>query len=238
MTIEMAFGIVIRRLRKELLLSQEELSEISSLDRVFISRLERGVQQPKLVTMFQLATALNVSASRIIAEAELLLHFNKSSICRNKLSDFDFNTFWKHFGGDLMSSVPSLLGNETILLVEDETQLQNFLSEALTGQGYTVILACDGQDAIDKYKENVNRIDIVLMDIMMPRKDGVTAYNEISDFNPNSKIILMSGYSPVSLGGIENINFIQKPMLPTTLFAYIRELLDFESEVLLEPACQ
>ncbi|MDD2541480.1 MAG: helix-turn-helix transcriptional regulator, partial [Desulfuromonadaceae bacterium] len=97
MTIEKAFGIVIRRLRKELLLSQEELSAISSLDRVFISRLERGIQQPKLVTIFQLATALKVSVSRVFLETELLLCFNKSSICKPGVNSDDFSIFWNHF---------------------------------------------------------------------------------------------------------------------------------------------
>jgi CheY-like chemotaxis protein/DNA-binding XRE family transcriptional regulator len=231
----MAFGIVVRRLRKELLYSQEELSKISSLDRVFISRLERGVQQPKLITIFQLATSLKVTVSRIFAEVELLLHLNKSSFSRHDLNDDDFNMFWKHFGGKFMINVSSLLGNETILLVEDELSVRSFLLDALTGQGYTVVVAVDGQDAVDKYKENMNNIDIVLMDVMMPRKDGITAYKEISELNPDSKIILMSGYSSVTLGGIGNINFIQKPMLPTMLFENIREFIDNKVEKLLAP---
>ena len=77
LTIEMAFGIVIRRLRKEQLLSQEELSRISSLDRGFISQLERGKQKPTIITIFELAAALNVSATRILNETDLLLWFNK-----------------------------------------------------------------------------------------------------------------------------------------------------------------
>ncbi|MBW4055263.1 MAG: response regulator [Proteobacteria bacterium] len=236
MTIEKAFGIVIRRLRKELLLSQEELSAISSLDRVFISRLERGIQQPKLVTIFQLATALKVSVSRVFLETELLLCFNKSSICKPGLHSDDFSIFWNHFGEKLMSKAPNLQGSETILLVEDEIHTRAFLFDTLTDHGYTVIVAEDGQDAVDTYKENMDRVDLVLMDVMMPRKDGVTAYKEISEVNASSKILLMSGYSSVSLGGIDNLNFIQKPMLPTALFTHIRELLDLNSEIISAPA--
>jgi len=70
LSIEESFGLVIRELRKERELSQERLSEISSLDRSFISHLEGGKKQPSLVTIFQLAKALNVSPTFIIAATE------------------------------------------------------------------------------------------------------------------------------------------------------------------------
>lgn len=226
MTIEEAFGIVIRRLRKELFLSQEELSKISSLDRGFISRLEGGKQQPTLVTIFELAVALNVPAPRILTEVEQLLHFNKSNIARHDLKQMECEKFWKRFGGKIVSNDRDVSGLETILLVEDELHLRQFLSDTLTEKGYTVITAEDGQDAVDKYKENMDCIDLVLMDIMMPRKDGVTAHKEMTALHADVKILLMSGYSTVSLGDIDNINFIQKPMLPAKLFTHIRNLLD------------
>ncbi len=134
-----------------------------------------------------------------------------------------------------MNKAPNLQGNETILLAEDEIHTRAFLFDTLTDHGYTVIVAEDGQDAVDTYKENMDRVDLVLMDVMMPRKDGVTAYKEISELNASSKILLMSGYSSVSLGGIDDLNFIQKPMLPTALFTHIRELLDFKAERISAP---
>lgn len=231
MTIEQAFGAVVRRLRKERLFSQEGLSEISSLDRVFISRLERGLQQPKLITIFQLATALHVSVAQIFTEVELLLRLNNSSVCKNSFDKIDFNIFWKHFRGKPMNSDPGLKGNETILLVEDEDHLRDFLFHALTAQGYKVIVAEDGQDAVNNYIEFMNDIDMVLMDVMMPRKDGIAAYKEIRKLNSKANIILMSGYSSVSLGGLDHLNFIQKPMLPTQLFSNIRQLLDCKAEI-------
>lgn len=196
---------------------------------MFISRLERGIQQPTLITIFVLATALKVKVSRIFSEAELLLDLNKSSVCKSEPDDTDFNIYWKYFGGKIMRNVPRLHGNETILLVEDETFVREFLLDALKDRGYTVIVAEDGQDAVDKYAKSMHLIDLVLMDVMMPRKDGVSAHKEISKLNPGSKIILMSGYASESLGGIEDLNFIQKPMLPSTMFEYIRELLDFNA---------
>lgn len=70
MTIEEAFGEVIRDLRKANRISQERLAEISSLDRSFISMLECGHKQPSLITIFQLAKSFNISASKILTSVE------------------------------------------------------------------------------------------------------------------------------------------------------------------------
>jgi len=72
-TIEEAFGKAIKKLRKEKNLSQEGLAAASSLDRSFISLLENGRKQPSLVTIFQLAKALDIVPSQLIANAEELL---------------------------------------------------------------------------------------------------------------------------------------------------------------------
>ncbi|MFH1080086.1 MAG: helix-turn-helix transcriptional regulator [Pseudomonadota bacterium] len=70
MTIEEAFGEAIRELRKANQISQEKLAEASNLDRSFISLLECGRKQPSLITIFQLAKALNLSASKILSLVE------------------------------------------------------------------------------------------------------------------------------------------------------------------------
>ena len=70
LTIEEAFGEAIRELRKANQISQEKLAEVSNLDRSFISLLECGHKQPSLITIFQLAKALNLSASKILSLVE------------------------------------------------------------------------------------------------------------------------------------------------------------------------
>lgn len=72
MTLEVAFGQVIKQLRTERGFSQEKISFESGLDRSFISQLECGVKQPSLVTIFQLARALQISPARIIESVETL----------------------------------------------------------------------------------------------------------------------------------------------------------------------
>jgi len=70
LTIEEAFGEVIRNLRKKSNISQEKLADISKLDRSFISLIECGHKQPSLITIFQLAKAFNLSASKILSLVE------------------------------------------------------------------------------------------------------------------------------------------------------------------------
>ena len=72
MTLEAAFGQVIRQLRLDKGLSQEKLAFESALDRSFISQLECGIKQPSLVTIFQLAKALHASPASIIESVEAL----------------------------------------------------------------------------------------------------------------------------------------------------------------------
>jgi CheY-like chemotaxis protein/DNA-binding XRE family transcriptional regulator len=231
LTIEEAFGTVIRRLRKGRFLSQDELSALSSLDRVFISRRERGKQQPTLITIFELAAALRVTVVRMLAETELLLSLNKVKISKQEVGLDSFAKLWAQLGANLMSVLPNLRGTETILLVDDEMLMLNFLSELLKNHGYSVITAQDGQEAVDKYYSNVPNIDFVLMDIMMPRLDGISAYKAISVMGSKTPVLLMTGYSAFSLGDLDNLQIINKPFSPGNLLSHIRGLLDITQDV-------
>ena len=71
LTIEEAFGAVLRRLRKEFNLSQEKIAQDSGLDRSFVSNIEGGKQQPSLVSVFSIAKALNVFPSLILKEVSV-----------------------------------------------------------------------------------------------------------------------------------------------------------------------
>lgn len=77
MTIEEAFGQVIKSLRKKLNISQEKLAEISSLDRSFISLLENGKKQPSLITIFQLAKSFNTTPSKVLSAVEKKIRLSK-----------------------------------------------------------------------------------------------------------------------------------------------------------------
>ena len=74
-------------------------------------------------------------------------------------------------------------GNETILVGEDDEYIRNFIREILEGYGYRIIEAADGNDVIEKFKENGNDVHLLILDIIMPKKNGKDAYNEINSGN-------------------------------------------------------
>jgi len=94
--------------------------------------------------------------------------------------------------------------------------------------GYNVIEAKDGVEAVSKYAEavEVDSIALVLMDVTMPRKDGITAYHEIKDLDPDANILFMSAYSENGLDHIPNGSFMQKPMMSADLLQRVSELIE------------
>lgn len=225
MTIEEAFGLVIRRLRKERNLSQEQLSQASSLGRAFISQLERGRQQPTLVTIFELAGALKVYPARILTEIEVLLSYNEGIAAKGEPSLF-CQTWKISQGEEMLDRFEEFGGDETIMVVDDELQLRQMLTTLLSEFGYRVIPAEDGQQAVEIYHEQKDAIKMILMDVIMPKKDGIRASQEILSINPDAVVILMSAYTSDCLGKTNLKHFIQKPMAPLELVRTIRCTLD------------
>ncbi|MCX8031474.1 MAG: PAS domain S-box protein [Thermodesulfovibrionales bacterium] len=123
----------------------------------------------------------------------------------------------------------SLQGNETILLAEDDENLRNLTRYIIERYGYKVIEAKDGIDAVEKFKENKDSINLLLFDVIMPRLNGKEAYDEIVKLRSDIPIIFMSGYTAniIHKKGIieEGLNTLFKPIKPTKLLEKIREVL-------------
>ncbi len=120
-------------------------------------------------------------------------------------------------------------GNETILLAEDDEAVRRFTASVLHEFGYKVIEAVDGEEAITKFMENKDGIRLLILDVIMPRKSGKDAYDEIKAINPGIKILFASGYTDDVIQSrkfIEEGSFISKPVSPTILLKKIREILD------------
>jgi len=84
-------------------------------------------------------------------------------------------------------------GSETLLLVEDEANVSSVLAELLTEQGYQVLIACDGEEALTLFRQHADRIQLVISDIHMPGINGYEFARRLKALSPKTKIILISG---------------------------------------------
>ncbi|MBI5634313.1 MAG: PAS domain S-box protein [Nitrospirae bacterium] len=121
-------------------------------------------------------------------------------------------------------------GSETLLLVEDDMMVRELNRDVLQKFGYTVIVAEDGEEALIRYQKNKGNIQMLLLDVILPKKNGREVYDEIMAQEPGIKTIFMSGYTDELLNrkGVldREIHFIQKPVSPMKLLQKVREVLD------------
>jgi CheY-like chemotaxis protein len=121
-------------------------------------------------------------------------------------------------------------GSETILVAEDDADVRKLSRETLEHFGYTVLEAADGEDAVRVFMENKEKIHLLLLDVIMPNKNGKEAYNEIKKMSPDIKAIFISGYTANIIhkrGMLEqDLDFIMKPISPTDLVKKVREVIE------------
>jgi PAS domain S-box-containing protein len=128
------------------------------------------------------------------------------------------------------AAVPVMSGNETVLVAEDDASLRQLTRIILESFGYSVISAEDGEDAITKFMEDRERISLVLLDMIMPKKNGKEVSEAIRKVSPRIKILFTSGYTMDIIKTKElsevGFDFIHKPFQPTDLLKKVREVLD------------
>ncbi|MBW1681120.1 MAG: response regulator, partial [Deltaproteobacteria bacterium] len=126
-----------------------------------------------------------------------------------------------------------LEGPETVLLVDDEEMVIEVGSEILKELGYEVLVARSGREALEIYARNANRIDMVVLDMIMPDMGGGQTYDRLKELDPNVKVLLSSGYSEDGEAGEilkRGCNgFIQKPFDIKSLSEKLRGILDAEA---------
>jgi signal transduction histidine kinase len=127
-------------------------------------------------------------------------------------------------------SDPGLSGSETILVVEDETDVSFFLETVLQSHGYQVLIAHDHEQAIHLFKTHSGQISLIFSDVGLPKVDGISTCSELKQLNPGIKLILSSGYAPAGFQarmdqlGIDE--FIPKPYNTHTILKSVRKILD------------
>ena len=120
-----------------------------------------------------------------------------------------------------------------ILLVDDDDQVRQMLKKTFEREGYEVVEASDGVQAIEAY--DPQSIDIVITDIVMPEKEGIETIRDIRTTNPKAKIIAISGGGRIQPG--DYLNWAQRFGVEATFTKPIRrqEILDTIEELLKEP---
>jgi CheY-like chemotaxis protein len=126
--------------------------------------------------------------------------------------------------------VKIIKGTETILIVDDEAMIISVGRELLKSLGYTILTAQDGPAALEIYKESKDRIDLVILDMVMPEMSGGEVFDELKKINPDVKVLLSSSYS---LNGQASkiinrgcVGFIQKPFTISDIASQLRKTFD------------
>lgn len=128
------------------------------------------------------------------------------------------------------AAVPVRGGNETVLLAEDDPPLRELTRRMLESCGYNVVSAKDGDDAITKFMENRGGISLLLLDMIMPKKNGKEVAEAIRKVSPRINILFMSGYTAdiIKTGELtgSGFDFIRKPFQLKELAMKVRLILD------------
>ncbi len=121
-------------------------------------------------------------------------------------------------------------GSETILLVEDEPSVRGLAVQILRENGYRLLEAANGNEALRMAQEYAGEIHLLLTDVVMPQMGGKELANRLKTLRPGMKVLFTSGYTDDAIvhHGVLNsgIDFLQKPFSPETLAQKVREILD------------
>ncbi|NOX19672.1 MAG: PAS domain S-box protein, partial [Nitrospirae bacterium] len=129
-----------------------------------------------------------------------------------------------------------LEGNAHILVVDDEKEITDLVKDLLEPLGYRVTIANDGVEALEIFREKKDEIDLVILDMIMPKLNGAEVFQRLKNIEKNVKIIIASGYTDDGLSGIRELmksgakGFVQKPFTRKTLAKAIKEALKEEAK--------
>jgi DNA-binding response OmpR family regulator len=120
-------------------------------------------------------------------------------------------------------------GPPTVLVVEDETLLRSAIAKLLRAKSFYVTEAADGLSALEVFRANPTKVDIVLLDMTLPKMSGQAVFKELRRIRPDVKVILTTGLSEKQvfrdIGGEQNWRFIRKPYEIAALYNLMKGLL-------------
>ncbi|GAB4240056.1 MAG: hypothetical protein OHK0028_18130 [Deltaproteobacteria bacterium] len=122
---------------------------------------------------------------------------------------------------------------ETLLVVEDEESVRELVLEGLGRNGYSILAAGSGPEAIALAERHEGKIDLLLTDLVMPGMNGMDLARHLAARNPGMRVLCMSGHSEEAIGRFHEMGsgatFLQKPVTPSLLARKVREILDTRS---------
>jgi PAS domain S-box-containing protein len=125
---------------------------------------------------------------------------------------------------------PALCGQETVLLVEDESRLRELLIHVLHDRGYKVLAAADGAEALRIAGQQKSPVDLLMTDVVMPGIRGQVLAEELLRKHPGMAVLYMSGYTDNALthrgNALHGAAFLQKPFTPDQVLRVVRQVLD------------
>ncbi|MBI4537877.1 MAG: PAS domain S-box protein [Gemmatimonadetes bacterium] len=129
-------------------------------------------------------------------------------------------------GSEAIREIPG--GSETILVVEDEPALRRAAQRCLERAGYTVLLAADGEEALELLKNRGRTVDLVVTDVVMPRLGGVELYHAARELDRSLRFLFATGYSSAEPGGLTDtgVPVLEKPWTAASLTRHVRDELD------------
>ncbi len=133
-------------------------------------------------------------------------------------------------GREAAAEISFASGTEHVLVADDNEEVRALVKVLLEDAGYKVLTASDGEEAVNIFMQHKDRLDLVILDVIMPKKNGREAYQEIAGIRPGIKAIFMSGYTAdvIHQKGVldEKLEYIPKPISPNELLKKVREMLD------------
>jgi len=133
-------------------------------------------------------------------------------------------------------SDPDLVGTQTVLVIEDEIEIGDFLQTVLQSHGYRVLLARDAEEALCLFNTHEEEIQILFSDISLPKMDGITLCAKLKALKPELQVIMASGFSPKEFKtrfeelGVEA--FVPKPYNPHDILWCMKRVLSGDSKML------
>jgi len=121
-------------------------------------------------------------------------------------------------------------GRETVLVAEDDTAVRNLMIHLLQEYGYGVVVARDGDATVKQCREYGGKIDLYVLDVVMPHKGGEVTFKEVKSIHPEARVLFVSGYSRESLHhrGFtgEGVDLLTKPISRAVFLRKVRAILD------------